>query len=330
MAGVPTGTITFLFTDIEGSTRLWQDHPDAMRAALARHDGLLRAAIEARGGYVFSTAGDGFSAAFHSVQDGVAAALEAQQSLAAEQWGDAALRVRMALHCGEAEERSGDYFGPVLNEAARLMSVAHGGQVLMSSTVRDLIGEGLAGEARLIDLGQQRLKDVDRSIQVFQVTHPELVDVFPPLQTGVEVPHNLPSELTSFVGREHELAEVRALVDDCRLVTLTGAGGSGKTRLALKFATQVLEDFPDGAWFIDLAPIDDPALVPQAGASALQVREQPGRPIFDVLAERLHTRKALLVLDNCEHVLDAAAGFAADLLKRTEEGDLPGAAGDRW
>jgi predicted ATPase/class 3 adenylate cyclase len=316
MAELPTGTVTFLFTDLEGSTQLWDRQPEAMRAALGRHDRLLRQAAEKHGGNVFKTGGDAFCMAFHSAPQALAAALEAQLALHVEDWGQAGpLRARAALHTGAVEVRDGDYFGPALNRVARLLSIGHGGQTLLSHSTAELLQDTLPESTTLRDMGTHRLKDLQRPEQVFQLVHPGLAADFPPLRSLDALPQNLPLQLTSFVGRESQLATLTGLLKTTRLLTLTGAAGSGKTRLALQLAAERAEDYPEGIWFIDLAALTDPALVPQTVAAALSVREVPGRPLPDVLAEALRPRTLLLVLDNCEHLIESCAELAERLLR---------------
>jgi predicted ATPase/class 3 adenylate cyclase len=320
MSELPTGTVTFLFTDLEGSTRLWDEHPGAMREAVARHDALMRQAFESHHGHVFKTGGDAFCVAFQSAPDALAAALAAQLALGSETWGETGpLRARVALHTGSADERGGDYYGQAPNRVARLLAVGHGGQTLLSQAVTGLVRDSLPGDAALRDLGVHRLRDLQESEPVFQLAHPGLADDFPPLRSLDSVPHNLPLQLTSFVGRERELKELAQLLGTTRLLTLTGAGGSGKTRLALQLGAERLEDYAAGIWFVDLAALTDPALVAQTVAAALGVREQPGRALVDVLAEALRQRTLLLVLDSCEHLIEACAELA-DRLLRTCQG----------
>jgi predicted ATPase/class 3 adenylate cyclase len=316
MAALPTGTVTFLFTDLEGSTALWERHPVAMRAAVARHDALLRQAVAAHGGHVFRTVGDGLCAAFARSPDAVAAALTAQQALRAEPWDEVdPLRARMALHTAIVDHRDGDYVGAGLNRLGRLLAIGHGGQVLLSSGVFPLVRDALPAGAGLRDLGEHRLRDLDRPELVYQLLHADLPADFPPLRSLDAYPHNLPLQLTSFVGREQELAEFRRLLATTRLLTLTGAGGCGKTRLALQVAADLVERYPDGVWLVDLAPLTEPDLVPQAVASAVGVRDQPGEPLATTLLTVLWRKHVLLVLDNCEHLLDACATLAEALLQ---------------
>ncbi len=300
--GVPTGTVTFLFTDIEGSTRLWETAPDVMRSALARHDEIVSSCIESHGGYVFSTGGDGFAAAFARAGDGVAAAVDAQACLAGEAWpATAQIRVRMGLHTGEVDERQGDYFGQAVNRAARLMAAGHGGQVLCSSATAGLV-EGFV----LTDLGEHRLPDLSAPQRVLQVG----VGRFPPPRSLDAFSSNLPVVLTELIGRDAEVADVADLVRAHRLVTLTGTGGVGKTRLALAVATAAAPLFPDGLWLVELAPVADPEEVPRAVAAAV------GAPVTDGsgLARYLGERRMLIVLDNCEHVIDASATLVEAVL----------------
>jgi len=312
-----SATFTFLFTDIEGSTQLWERHPQAMGAALARHDALLATAVAAHGGSVFQRTGDGCHAVFPSAVAGALAALAAQQALAAEGWAELApdaLRVRMAVHAGQAATRDGDYFGPALNRAARLMAAAHGGQVLLSETAAGLARDEMPPGLSLRDLGEHRLKDLTRPEHIFQLAAPGLPADFPPLGV-LGAANNLPVPLTSFIGRERELAEAQRLLASARLLTLTGPGGTGKTRLALQAAADALDQFPDGAWLVELAPLADPALVAGAAATTWDLREQPGRTPLDALLDYLRARHLLLILDNCEHLIEACADLAADLLR---------------
>jgi predicted ATPase/class 3 adenylate cyclase len=312
----PSGTVTFLFTDIEGSTKLWEHHPEAMRLALARHDDLLRAAIEGGGGYVFKTVGDAFCAAFWTAQDGLAAALAAQRALLAEPWGETGpIRVRMALHTGATEERDGDYFGPPVNRVARLLSAGHGGQTLVSGPTAELLRDHLNDGIRLRDMGECRLKDLVRPERVFQVLAPDLADTFPALKTLDSRPNNLPVQPTALIGREREAAAAAALLRqaDVRLLTFTGPGGTGKTRLSLQVAADLLDDFADGVFFVPLAPISDPALVASTIAGVLGVKEAPGQALDAGLKAFVHDKQLLLVLDNFEQVVPAAPLVAAML-----------------
>lgn len=309
------GTPTFLFTDIEGSTRLWEDHHQDMAAALAEHDRILRSVIKAAAGYLFSSAGDSHAAAFQQAGQALQAAVDGQLALQGLGVGGVHLPVRMAVHTGEAVERDGDYFGPALNRAARLRDAAHGGQILLSHVVEELIGGALPEQVDLLDLGEHRLRDLARPEHIFQVAHPDLPAAFPPLQTLDAVRHNLPIQLTSFVGREPVIAEIENLLRGARLVTLTGAGGCGKTRLALQAAASVLSEFPDGVWFVDLAPVADPELVVATTARSMGLGEPGSRRALDVLLAFVEARKTLIVLDNCEHLLRPASRLTAQMLQ---------------
>jgi predicted ATPase/class 3 adenylate cyclase/Tfp pilus assembly protein PilF len=309
VASPPTGTVTFLFTDIEGSSRMWERNPQAMQAALARHDELLRRAIEERGGYVFKTVGDAFCCAFRTAPDALEAALEAQRLLIKERWDESTpLRVRMALHMGAAEERDGDYFGPPVNRVARLLSAAHGGQVLLSLPTHEMVRDQLPAGMSLAELGEYRLKDLFRPERVFQLVSPDLPSEFPPLRTLEAYRNNLPLQPTPLVGREKEVSEVCDLLggDETRLLTLTGPGGIGKTRVALQAAADLLDDFPDGTYFVQLATLTDTELFLPAVAETLGVRETAEQPLDESFKDYLSERRLLLLLDNFEQVLGAA------------------------
>jgi predicted ATPase/class 3 adenylate cyclase len=316
MTDLPTGTVTFLFTDIEGSTGLWERYPEAMSEALSRHDEILRAVIEANGGSVVKTAGDGFHAAFWSATHALEAALEAQRTLLREEWAEIGpLRVRMALHTGATEERDGDYYGPPVNRAARLLSAAHGGQVLLSSPTQELVRDTLPGGVILEDLGEKRLKDLFRPERVFQLAATDLRSEFPPLRTLEGRPNNLPLQPTPLVGRELEVSEIveRLRDEQARLLTLTGPGGTGKTRLALQSGADLLEEFDDGVFFVSLAAITDPELVPSAIAKSLGVKEGPEQSLEESLEAYLQQKRLLLILDNFEQVLEGSP-LVGDLL----------------
>jgi class 3 adenylate cyclase len=268
----PSGVVTFLFTDIEGSTRRWEADAAAMRAALLAHDEVLRSSIEAHGGYLFSHTGDGVAAAFASSRSAVNAAIAAQRNLE--------LPVRMGIATSEAELRDGDYFGTVLNRAARVMAAGHGGQILVADSTASLLS-GID----LFDLGPRRLRDVPNPITVFQLRAPGLRIEFPPLRTLDANPGNLRSAVTSFIGRESEVAEVQGALRAHRLVTLTGVGGVGKTRLALEVASRMADKFPDGVWVFELAAVNDPAAVPDAVAAVLFITQQPGKSPVGIVGE---------------------------------------------
>ena len=313
---LPTGTVTFLFTDIEGSTKLWEQHPDAMRTALARHDALLRQAIADNDGMVFKTVGDAFCAAFATAPQALAAALAAHLLLQKEEWGETgSLRVRMGLHTGEAEERDGDYFGQTLNRVARLQAVGHGQQTLLSQATYQLVSSSLLPDVTLRDMGQQRLKDLLAPEHVWQLCYPTLPSEFPPLKSLDYLPTNLPRQMTSFIGREREMAEVKRLLAATPLLTLVGSGGGGKTRLAVQVGADVLDNYQDGVWLVELAALSDASLVPQAVASVWGLREEAGRSLMQTVQDHLRDRQLLLLLDNCEHLVGACALLADTLLK---------------
>ncbi|MGC4044295.1 MAG: tetratricopeptide repeat protein [Armatimonas sp.] len=315
----PSGTVTFLFTDIEGSTRLWEAQPEQMRLALASHDILMRNAIVEANGHVFKTMGDAFCAAFTTAPDAVAAMLACQIALARQVWpAETPIKVRMALHTGAVESRDNDYFGPPVNRVARLLAIGHGGQSLLSQSTYELSRDHLPDGVELRSLGEHRLKDLSRPEAVFQLLHPDLPANDLPLRSlsNPELKHNLPQQLTNFVGREKERAEVTDWLQKTRLLTLTGSGGTGKTRLAMQAAAEVLDDMRDGVWMVELAALSDPALVPQAAADVLGLKEEPGKPIQQTLTEYLKSQNLLLILDNCEHVLEACAKLANAFLRQ--------------
>jgi predicted ATPase/class 3 adenylate cyclase len=303
-ADAPSGVVTFLFTDVEGSTRRWEADADGMRAALSAHDDVLRGSIEAHGGWLFKHTGDGVCAAFSSARSAVEAAIAAQRELE--------LPVRMGLATGEAQLRGADYFGPVLNRAARVMAAGHGGQILLADSTA-----GLLSGLDLLDLGRRRLKDLPTAVGVFQVRAPELATDFPPLRALDVGAGNLRRATTSFVGRQAEVAEVQAALRTHRLVTLTGVGGVGKTRLATEVAAQLAGEFQDGLWLFELASVTDPAAVPDAVATVLGVTQRAGMTMTESVAAALEGRIRLLVFDNCEHLRDAAADLVETFLARS-------------
>jgi predicted ATPase/class 3 adenylate cyclase len=316
MPPAPIGTITFVFTDIEGSSQRWERFPEAMALALVKHDTILREAFESRGGLVFKTVGDAFCVAFDTAAAALDAALEAQRLIKSETWDEVGdLRVRMALHTGAAELRDGDYFGPTLNRVSRILSAGHGGQALLSHATQELVRDHLPEGVRLRHLGEHRLRDLARAEHLFQLVAQDLPSEFPPLRSLENVPNNLPIQLTTFVGREREIAEVKQQLEKTHLLTLTGPGGTGKTRLSMQVAADLLDSFADGVWLVEFATIDDAALVVETVAAALDLRQEADRPLAASLAAYLRTKKLLLILDNCEHVVAACARLAEVLLR---------------
>ncbi len=316
MASLPTGTVTFLFTDIEGSTRLLQQLGDHYADVLAEHRRLLRSISQENGGQEVDTQGDSFLIAFPRAKDALRSAVEAQRSIVSNQWPqEVSVRVRIGLHTGEPLRAETGYTGIDVHRAARICAAGHGGQILLSETTRALIAEDLPGEVTLRDLGKHSLKDLAYPQHLFQVVAASLPADFPPLRSLEVLPNNLPPQLTSFIGRERDMGDIKRLLATTRLVTLTGAGGSGKTRLAFQVAADVLEEYLNGVWVVELAALSDPDLVPKAVSAALDVPEQPGRPILATLADALRHRTVLLLLDNCEHLLHACAHLAQTLLR---------------
>lgn len=316
----PSGNVTFLFTDIERSSQLWEMHPQAMGRALAQHDELMRDVFTEYRGFIFKTIGDAFCVAFVNALDAARAAVDAQRKLAGATWEETGpLRVRIALHSGEAEQRDGDYFGQTLNRVARVLAAGHGGQTLLSRVTAERVREKLPDDVSLRDLGERRLKDLSKPERIFQIVTIDLPTEFPPLRSLEVLPNNLPAQVTTFVGRSREMAEVKRLLDTTRMLTLTGPGGTGKTRLSLQVAAEVLDRFPHGVWLVEFATISDPVLVPETIANAVDVREEAGRPPLDTLADALRARRLLLVLDNCEHLIAPCAQIASALLRRCPE-----------
>jgi predicted ATPase/class 3 adenylate cyclase len=315
MPDLPSGTVTFLFTDIEGSTERWERDRQAMATTIERHLTLLRAEIEAHGGVLFKTVGDAIQAAFPTAPGAVAAAVAAQRALLAEPWSNPPgfLQVRMALHAGEAVPRDGDYLAAPLNRLARLLAAGHGTQILLTEVVERLGTGALPTGVSLRPLGSHRLRDLFEPEEVFQVVAPGLPDQFPPLRSLPRHATNLAVPPTMLIGREGEIAEVLQLFQtaSARLVTLTGAGGVGKTRLAQEIAAEASDRFPNGAFFVDLSPLTDPTLVVPTIAATLGVREVVGQTLFQTLSGFLTDKRLLLLLDNCEQVLESASDIAA-------------------
>jgi predicted ATPase/class 3 adenylate cyclase len=304
-----------LFTDIEDSTKLAQEHPDQWESLRARHHAILQSAMDTHNGYVFQIIGDAFCAAFHTAKDGLAAAVEAQQKLQAEPWNGTPVKVRMGLHTGSAESKGNEYRGYLtLAKVQRVMSVAYGGQILVSNASAELLHHELPKPVTLRDLNEHRLKGLLDSERLWQVVVPDLQQDFPPLQSLNEVPNNLPIQLTNFIGREKEVAQIKKRLEKNRLVTLTGSGGIGKTRLSIQVASELLDEYPNGVWLVELAPVTDPALVTPAVCNALDITPHGKTAALIVLIDYLHSKKILLVIDNCEHLIDACAQLSETLL----------------
>ncbi|HLI96471.1 MAG TPA: adenylate/guanylate cyclase domain-containing protein [Candidatus Baltobacteraceae bacterium] len=312
----PSGTVALLFTDIEGSSHRWETYPEAMSAAVKRHDAILSEVIDSHGGYTFKRLGDAFCAAFSTVPQAVAAAHDAQRALLTEDFSAVnGLKVRIAVHAGHTEERDGDYFGPAVNRVARLLAIGSGSQVLVSSTAANLMQSEMPEHASMLDLGTHRLKDLAHPERVYQYVAPGLPTEFPALHSLDARPNNnLPLQLTSFVGRSEEIAQIKALLETHRLVTLVGAGGVGKTRLSLQAGADLLNHYDDGVWVVELAPLSDGTLIAAELARVFEVRASAER-LTDALIASLRGRRALLIIDNCEHLIEPAAQIIDKILR---------------
>ncbi|MBK8552246.1 MAG: tetratricopeptide repeat protein [Ignavibacteria bacterium] len=327
----PSGNITFLFTDIEGSTKLSQDYPDTLQFALDRHHSIVQEAIESNNGFVFEIIGDAFCSAFEKAEDAVRAAVDAQINLSKEKWIEAVIKVRMGIHSGDAEWTGERYTGYItLARTARVMSAAYGEQILISNNTFDLCkyvfnepeqesGNGHHKEKSISfrDLGERRLKDVIQPIRLFQVLYPGLIEDFPPLKTLDARPNNLPVQLTSFIGREEEMRKIKSLLKQTSLLTLTGPGGTGKTRLSLQIAADLIDDFDNGVWFVEFASLYEPDLLPNIIMQALQIPEQPKQDVIVTLTDFLKEKELLIVFDNCEHIIHACSKLAEQLLSKS-------------
>ena len=322
MTREPAGTLTFVLTDVVGSTRLWEQHGAAMTAALQRHDALIEESVTANGGRLIRARGEGDSrfAVFGRASDAIRAALGIQMSLSAEPWAlPQPVQVRLGVFSGEVEAPEGGYYGATVNRCARLRDLAAGGQILLSQVTVELAGGDLPDGCVVRELGTYPLRELEVAERVYQLVHPRLSTELPPRGSSVYPPHNLGSRLTAFIGRQEQLAALASILAETRIVTLTGAGGIGKTRLALRLAESVMADYRDGVWTVELAALADPALVPQTVATVLGVREQPGRPVLDCLLEALRARRLLLVVDNCDHLVEACAALVLPLLQHCPE-----------
>ncbi len=315
---LPSGTVTFLFTDIEGSTQRWEAHRDAMQQAVAHHDEIVRSAVALHNGSVFKTIGDAFCAVFSRPQDAVRSAIAAQRALAGEDFSAVGgLRARMALHTGTAQERDGDYFGPTVNRVARLLAIGHGGQVLISGTTGDLLQGDMPQDTGIRDLGEHQLRDLVRPERVYQLTAPGFDDIFPALRSLEALPNNLPRQPTAFVGRDHELSEIKALVAKSQVVTLVGTGGIGKTRAALQVGADLLDGSGDGVWFVDLAQVSSEEGITTAIASVFGIQTRPERNPLDDICQHLKNKHLLLILDNCEHLVTQTSHIVATIVKQS-------------
>jgi class 3 adenylate cyclase len=314
-SGNRADAVALLFTDIEGSTALWERQPQQMPLALARHDALIRTAVQTHGGTIVKMMGDGAHAVFDEPSRAVDAALHLQQALGEPgSTGSIRLSVRSGVHWGSVEQRDNDFFGTEVNRAARIASLAYGGQVLLSEAVASRVDRTLPAGTRLLDLGEVRLKGIAKPERVYQVLHPQLRRDFPPVRAMEGAPSNLPHQTTSFVGRATEIMETCDLLERSRLLTIVGFGGLGKTRLALQVGRELSGAFRDGVWVLDLTSVRDPLLVPSEMAKMLSLRAEPGRSSIDTICAYLRVRNALLILDNCEHLLVAAADLAHAIL----------------
>ena len=310
MTSQPTGTVTFLFTDIENSTPLWEKYPEAMKSALAKHDSILKEAVESNIGRVVKTTGDGIHAVFTTAINAIKASLDAQQVIQNSgvlKTSEFSLRIRMGIHTGEAELRDSDYYGGTLNRASRIMSIGHGGQILISDTTFQITQEHLSPEVTILDLGQHQLKGLSKPENIIQISLPGLQQKFPALRSQTYATNNLPTQLTTFIGREQELAEAKSRLESARLLTLIGPGGTGKTRLSIQLGTQLVSDFKDGVCLVELAPISDPSLIMQTVASAFGIGEVPGVPLEILMHDFLYGKHLLIILDNCEHLVEPSA-----------------------
>ena len=318
---LPTGTVTFLFTDIEGSTKLAQEHPDEMPFLLARHNEILNESIAAHHGFTFRIVGDSFSASFHTASDALNAALDAQRKLQNESWSPAPIKVRIGINTGTAQLKDDPHGQGAFYEGyatlaltQRIMSVGHGGQILLSQSTYDLAKSKLDGKTELRDMGERRLKDIAKPEHLYQVVAADLLSDFPSITTLETSNHNLPLQLTSFIGRERELTEARKLLSSTRLLTFTGPGGTGKSRISLQVAAEQLSEFKDGVWLTELAPLIDPTYIISTIASTFNLREIQAVPLIDTVTDYLRGKKILLILDNCEHLIQACARIANQLL----------------
>jgi predicted ATPase/class 3 adenylate cyclase/Tfp pilus assembly protein PilF len=317
MITAPNGTVTFLFTDIEGSTRLAQEFPETYHISMDRHHEILQNIIDSNFGFVFETVGDAFCVAFSNTYDAIKAAVEIQIKLQAEIWLNSPVKVRMGIHTGTAEWNGKDYMGYItLARTQRIMSAAYGDQIIISGDTYELTKEKVYNDITFKDLGERRLKDLIHPMRIYQIASPRIRDDFPQLKTLDSRPNNLPVQLTSFIGREEEMRKIKGVLRQTHLTTLTGSGGSGKTRLALQVAADIIDEFENGVWYIELASLVDPALLPQAIAQVLNIKEEAKRTMEETLVDYLRDKQIMLILDNCEHMIESCAKLAEVLLKK--------------
>jgi len=321
---IPTGNVTFLFTDIEGSTKLAQDFPDKLQAALLLHHEILQQAIESNNGYVFEIVGDAFCCSFESADDAVKAGVDSQLSLSQVNWEEPVLKIRIGIHSGNTEWNGKSYMGYItLARTARVMSSAYGEQIIISNTTYEQCSDRSVRIKKLNisfrDLGERRLKDVIQPIRIYQVLSPGLREDFPPLKTLDARPNNLPVQLTSFIGREKEISDVKKLLAGTRLLTLLGPGGTGKTRLSLQTAADLIDEFENGVWITELAALLDPFLLPNLIMETLGIKEEPGKTPENILIDNIKKKEILLILDNCEHLIEACSALAEKLLQNSQK-----------
>ena len=311
----PTGSVTFLFTDIEGSTKISQEYADSMQEVLRKHNSILYKAVESNNGIVFKTVGDAFCCAFQNAGDALKSAVEAQRFLSEENWEKTVIKVRMGIHSGQAEWDGKDYMGYItLARTSRIMSVAYGEQIIISDSAYEAINKNLTGQYKFRDLGERRLKDVIKPVRLFQVISNGLREDFPPLKTLDARPNNLPAQLTSFIGREADLKKIKDMLNNSRLVTVLGTGGAGKTRLTIQTAADVIDDFANGVWLIELASLSDPEYLTQRIAGVFRLLDQPNQSTEETLINFLSEKEILLIFDNCEHIIDSCSEMAQRLL----------------
>jgi predicted ATPase/class 3 adenylate cyclase len=324
MSDYPTGTVTFLFTDIEGSTKLSQQYPESMPALLARHNEILNQAVENHNGFIFQVVGDSYAVSFHNANEALNAALQAQRNLHHENWNPAPIKVRMGIHAGAAQvqidNKENKYSGyATIALSQRIMSAGHGGQILISSATENLLRGQLPKDVTLRDMGEKNLKDIFLPERIYQLNVPDLPSDFAPLNTYGKIRNNLPPQLTTFIGRETEVGQIKKRLEKNHLVTLTGSGGIGKTRLSIQVASELLADYPIGVWLVELAPLTVPALIPQSVCAALGVTPEGNTSALDALIDYLRAKKILLVVDNCEHLIDACAQLCDALLHACDD-----------